>query len=66
MAKNIILKHEDELREAAEGNIDLRTNQKLYKKVYKHYKEQGLIMTGDSNADYTTVINRVYEDLYIR
>jgi hypothetical protein len=51
------------LLEAVDGTTDLRTNRKLYKKVYKYYKDQGIIFTGDSNTDYNVVIECLYEEL---
>ena len=52
------------LREAVNGDSDLRSNHKLYKKVYKYYKDLGVIFTGDSNVDYDTVLDCLYEDVY--
>jgi hypothetical protein len=52
------------LREAVNGSTDLRSNQKLYKKVYKYYKDLGIYFTGDSNIDYDTVLDCLYEDVY--
>lgn len=52
------------LREAINGDSDLRTNHKLYKKVYKYYKDLGVIFSGDSNSDYDTVLDCLYEDVY--
>ena len=49
--------------EAVDGTQDLRSNQKLYKKIYKFYKEQGVIFTGDSKIDYDTVLDCLYEDI---
>lgn len=51
------------ITEAVNGTKDLRSNQKLYKKIYKHYKESGIIFTGDSSLDYNTVLDCLYEDL---
>ena len=51
------------IREAIEGNSDLRSNQKLYKKIYKYYKDLGLTMSGDSNIDYEVILDCLYEDL---
>ena len=51
------------LREAVGGDLDLRTNQKLYKKIYKFYKDQGVIFTGDAKIDYDTVLDCLYEDI---
>ena len=52
------------LREAIDGHLDLRANQKLYKKVYKYYKDLGVNFTGDSNLDYDCVLDCLYEDVY--
>ena len=52
------------LREAIAGALDLRSNQKLYKKVYKYYKDLGVNFTGDSNQDYDAVLDCLYEDLW--
>jgi hypothetical protein len=49
--------------EAVDGQKDLRSNQKLYKKIYKYYKDLGIIFTGDSNVDYDMVIECLYEEL---
>jgi hypothetical protein len=51
------------IKEAFEGNTDLRSNKSLYKKICKFYKEQGMIMTGDNNFDYDTILNLLYADL---
>ena len=51
------------LLEAVDGQKDLRSNQKLYKKIYKYYKDLGVIFTGDSNVDYDMVIECLYEEL---
>ncbi len=55
--------HLPTIREAVDGQQDLRSNQKLYKKIYKYYKELGVIFTGDSNVDYDTVLDCLYEDI---
>jgi hypothetical protein len=55
--------HLPELLEAVDGTTDLRSNRKLYKKVYKYYKEMGIIFTGDSNTDYNVLIECLYEEL---
>ena len=52
------------LREVISGDLDLRTNQKLYKKVYKYYKDLGVNFTGDSNLDYDCVLDCLYEDVW--
>lgn len=52
------------LREAINGEQDLRTNQKLYKKVSKYYKDLGVILTGDNEYDYETILDCLAEDIY--
>lgn len=56
--------HLPTLREAINGDTDLRTNHKLYKKIYKYYKDLGVIFSGDSNSDYDTLLDCLYEDVY--
>ena len=56
--------HLEEIQKAIDGDTDLRGNQKLYKKLYKYYKESGIIFTGDSNLDYNTVLDCLYEDTF--
>lgn len=56
--------HLPTLREAINGETDLRSNHKLYKKVYKYYKDLGVIFSGDSNSDYDTLLDCLYEDVY--
>jgi len=51
------------IRDAFEGKSDLRSNKSLYKKICKFYKEQGMIMTGDNNFDYQTILNLLNGDL---
>ncbi len=55
--------HLFDIHEAIEGRVDLRRNHKLYKKIYKYYKEMGAIFTGDSNIDYDIVLDCLYEDV---
>ena len=55
--------HLPSIREAINGNSDLRRNHKLYKKIYKYYKDLGVIFSGDSNADYDTLLDCLYEDV---
>jgi len=55
--------HLPDIQEAIDGHLDLRKNHKLYKKIYKYYKEMGVIFTGDSNIDYDTVLDCLYEDV---
>ena len=52
------------LEAAANGEIDLRDNYKLYNKVYRFYKKEGVTFTGDASIDYNMVVNYIYEDLY--
>tara|TARA_A100001011_G_scaffold320545_1_gene341156 strand:+ start:207 stop:410 length:204 start_codon:yes stop_codon:yes gene_type:complete len=51
------------MKEAVEGTVDLRSNQKIYKKIYKYYKDLGVRFTGDSHEDYETVLDCLYEDM---
>ena len=51
------------IREAINGSQDLRSNQKLYKKIYKYYKDLGVRFTGDTAADYETLLDCLYEDV---
>lgn len=51
------------IREAINGDTDLRQNHKLYKKLYKYYKDLGVIFSGDSNNDYDTLLDCLYEDV---
>jgi len=51
------------IREAIDGTQDLRGNQKVYKKIYKYYKDLGVNFCGDSASDYELVLDCLYEDL---
>ena len=51
------------IQEAIDGTSDLRSNQKLYKKIYKYYKEMGINFSGDSHSDYEVVLDCLYEDI---
>ena len=53
--------HLPTIREAIEGKDDLRQNRKLYKKIYKYFKDQGISFTGDDTYDYETVLECIYE-----
>ena len=50
------------LEEAVRGIKDLRSNQKVYKKIYKYYKDQGVVFTGDSQEDYEIVLDYLYDE----
>lgn len=52
------------IREAINGTMDLRTNQKLYRKVCKYYKDLGVNLIGDTTYDYETIIDCLIEDIY--
>lgn len=65
---NLLTKFEDHLEviyDAIEGVSDLRDDRKLYKKLHKFYKSEGVIFTGDTNHDYNLVLTYIQEDLYI-
>ena len=51
------------LEEAVRGIKDLRSNQKVYKKIYKYYKDMGINFSGDSHSDYEVILDCLYEDL---
>ncbi len=53
--------HLPSIREAIEGKDDLRQNRKLYKKIYKYFKDRGISFTGDDVYDYETVLECIYE-----
>lgn len=64
---NLFRKFEDHLEDiydAIDGHIDLRSDMKLYKKLHKYYKSEGVIFTGDTNHDYNLVLTYIQEDLY--
>lgn len=66
MATHLVTKfnsHLPAIREAINGSSDLRTNYKLYKKIYKYYKDLGVIFSGDSQVDYDTLLDCLYEDV---
>lgn len=62
MTINKFLKELPTIKEAIEGKRDLRSSQSLYKKICKFYKTEGLVMTGDTNLDYDTILNLLYDD----
>ena len=55
--------HLDILVAAARGELDLRENFKLYKKVQRFYTKDGVTFTGDTTMDYNMIVNYLYEDL---
>ena len=57
-------KYIETIRPAVDGTEDLRDNQKVYKKVYKYYKDLGVSFSGDSESDYNLVLDCLYEDIY--
>jgi hypothetical protein len=56
--------HLPDLREAVNGSSDLRKNRKLFKKVYKYYKDLGVNFSGDDALDYDTLLDCLYEDVF--
>ena len=65
MTTNFISKfdgHLEIISDAIENKTDLRQNRKLYKKIYKYYKDLGVIFSGDDSTDYETVLDCIYED----
>ena len=63
----LVRKFEDHLQSlwaTVDGEMDLRDNYKLYNKVYRFYKKQGVAFTGDAIIDYNMVVNYLSEDLY--
>jgi hypothetical protein len=66
MAQSLVYKfrnHLPAIREALDNQKDLREDRKLYKKIYKYYKDVGVIFTGDSEMDYETLLDCIYEDM---
>ncbi len=55
--------HLESLYAAVDGQMDLRDNYKLYRKVHRFYTKTGVTFTGDERVDYNMVINYLYEDL---
>ena len=55
--------HLETLEAAADGSLDLRDNYKLYSKVFRFYKKEGVNFTGDAFTDYTILVNCIYDDL---
>ena len=56
--------HLPSLEATAAGEMDLRDNYKLYNKVHRFYKKQGVVFTGDDSIDYNMVVSYLREDLY--
>ena len=55
--------NKSELLEAVWGDMDLRSNRRLYKKLHKFYKSSGVIFTGDTHIDYNIIVNYLTDDL---
>jgi len=55
--------HLSSLYATVDGEMDLRDNYKLYQKVYRFYKKEGITFTGDAAIDYNIIINYLTEDL---
>ena len=56
--------HLETIYDAIDGHGDLREDRKLYKKLHKFYKSEGVIFTGDDQTDYNMVLSYLQEDLY--
>lgn len=66
MAQTLVYKfrnHLPSIRETLDTGKDLRKDHKLYKKIYKYYKDVGVIFTGDSEIDYETILDCIYEEI---
>lgn len=50
-----------DILDTIESGEDLRRNRKLYKKIYKYFKDQGVVFTGNDSIDYDRVIECIYE-----
>ena len=55
--------HKELIVRAISGNVDLRDNYKLYNKIYRYYTKSGVTFTGDTQTDYSMIINYLYEDI---
>ena len=55
--------HLDSLYATIDGEMDLRDNYKLYKKVYRFYTKEGISFTGDAIMDYNMIVSYLTEDL---
>ena len=51
-----LAKYYEDIRPAVDGTADLRENQKVYKKVYKYYKDLGVHFTTEANVEKIHVI----------
>jgi hypothetical protein len=54
----------ESLYATADGEMDLRDNYKLYRKVYQFYKKEGAPFTGDAIIDYNMIVRFLSEDLF--
>lgn len=52
------------LEAAAAEELDLRTNRKLYNKVYRFYTKEGCTFTGDAVVDYNMIVSYLSVDLH--
>ena len=50
------------LEEAITGDADLRSNQKVYRRVYNYLKKYGVSFTGDVDEDYEIVLDYIYNE----
>ncbi len=64
MMAHKLAKYMISIQEAVDGVIDLRKDQKAYKKICKYYKDLGINFTGDAENDYDLILDCLYEDLY--
>ena len=64
MAQHKLYKYYEVIKPAVNGSTDLRSNQKVYKKVHKYYKDLGVTFSGDAETDYNLLLDCLYEDIY--
>lgn len=64
MAQHKLFKYYEAIKPAVNGVEDLRDNQRVYKKVYKYYKELGINFSGDAESDYNLLLDCLYEDIF--
>ena len=50
------------LEDAVVGDADLRSNQKVYRRVYNYLKKYGVMFTGDADEDYEIVLDYIYNE----